>query len=188
MNQKQAVDWLNSEVGQYRDFDGQWQALVHPRVPHGKYLINETGEVVNASNGHKLTNSIHRDGYTQVCLTIAPQKTLSIKTHQLVAHTYLPNPEGYSFINHIDEDKTNNSVENLEWCTANHNNHHSKSGYYKSLAGRGIANSAKVTLEDIEDMKLFRRNGVKLKDIARVYGIAHTYVCALTKGKIARLA
>lgn len=162
--------------------------LTHPKVPSGKYFISDSGVVTNASNGQKLANSVHRDGYTQVCLTVAPNKTLSIKTHQLVAHTFLPNPNGYAYINHIDEGKTNNNIENLEWCSAYHNNHHSKGEYYVSARGRGITNNAKITLEDIEDMKLFRQNKVKLKDIARVYGIAHTYVCALTKGKNVRMA
>ncbi len=44
------------------------------------------------------------------------------KVHRLVAETFIDNPMSLSFVNHIDENKSNNTVENLEWCTQSYNN------------------------------------------------------------------
>lgn len=58
--------------------------------------------------------------YLQVCLCKnSVQRTY--KVHKLVARAFIPNPLGYKEINHKDEDKTNNCVENLEWCSRAYN-------------------------------------------------------------------
>lgn len=60
------------------------------------------------------------DGYFAVRL----KKTGSTKlfrVHRLVAETFIPNPNNYKLVNHKDENKKNNCVSNLEWCTAKYN-------------------------------------------------------------------
>lgn len=44
------------------------------------------------------------------------------RVHRLVAEAFIANPHNYLYVNHIDEDKSNNSVDNLEWCSAEYNN------------------------------------------------------------------
>lgn len=89
------------------------------------YRIDKTGVVWSCKYG-KLRplskNSYHTDGYPQVYLIDRYGRRHTIKTHTIVADTFILNPKGYTEINHIDEDKTNNRVENLEWCSKLYNN------------------------------------------------------------------
>ena len=99
----------------------------------GLYEVSNTGRVrsfdryVKYSNGqihlHKgkvLSPIKDTDGYLQVVLH-CNGKCKTIKVHRLVAQAFIPNPDNLPQINHKDEDKLNNCVENLEWCTAKYN-------------------------------------------------------------------
>lgn len=67
--------------------------------------------------------SLHRltKGYLGVSLSSAPNVSKTIKVHRLVAKAFIPNPDNLPMVNHKDENKTNNCVSNLEWCTNKYN-------------------------------------------------------------------
>lgn len=62
----------------------------------------------------------HREGYLYAQLIIDGKLT-PIGIHRLVAEAFIPNPNNLSQVNHKDENKSNNCVDNLEWCTAKYN-------------------------------------------------------------------
>lgn len=91
------------------------------------YIINLKGEVIstnyrsNMGFSKKLTPHKDKNGYPYVNIYF-PNKVKKIKIHRLVGLTLIPNPHGLPQLNHKDENKENNYVENLEWCT-NYYNH-----------------------------------------------------------------
>ena len=92
----------------------------------GLYAVTSCGRVWSYRNERFLTPGHDKDGYFQVNL-YKNGKRKTYKVHRLVAETYLPNPENLSQINHKDENKTNNCLQNLEWCDAKYNNNYGTS-------------------------------------------------------------
>lgn len=79
------------------------------------------------SNGYPVVN-IHRDSVSNV-----------VPVHVLVAEAFIPNPNNYPTVNHIDGDKTNNHVENLEWASYAQNNVHALKTGLRKPRGNPIA-------------------------------------------------
>lgn len=83
-----------------------------------------------------------RDGYL-ICGLSMSDKFMNKKIHRLVAQAFIPNPEDKPCVNHIDNNRSNNVVSNLEWVTVRENNSHMvkqgrqyKGGKRNSLTGR----------------------------------------------------
>lgn len=94
-------------------FKGLYQVSTHGRVKKiykGKETILKGGKFSN--------------GYLLVSLTVEKRIYRHFLTHRLVAQTFIPNPDGKSDVNHKNGIKTDNRVENLEWCTRSENLQH----------------------------------------------------------------
>ena len=87
--------------------------------------------------GHILAQRDNSNGYLRCDINITG-KTKSHLVHRLVAEKFIPNPDNKPFVNHIDGNKHNNSVNNLEWCTRNENERHAwKTGLKHDIATKG---------------------------------------------------
>lgn len=107
------------------------------------YTITRAGKIINSHNGRIVKAQPNGKGYLRVSIG---KKKLFV--HRLVAEKYIPNPENKEQVNHIDGDKNNNSVENLEWVTNQENrNHAMKNGLHR--CGEDC-NFAKLTKKDVE--------------------------------------
>lgn len=79
--------------------------------------------------GRILKPVLLRQGYLAVSIFYDGNKKAKLKKiHRLVAEAFIPNPNAFPIINHKDEVKTNNRVDNLEWCTNKYNSNYSNTG------------------------------------------------------------
>lgn len=109
----------------------QWKPVPIAGFEHD-YEVNTLGEVRSRKTGHyrKLKPKLNKHtGYKYVNL-YNKDESVTRSLHRLVAMAFIPNPENKPEVNHINEEKTDNSVSNLEWVTSHENNEHSK---YKRL-------------------------------------------------------
>ena len=91
-------------------------------------------------SGKQMKQCLKNNGYKSVSLTKGGA-TKAFYVHRLVAEAFIPNPDNLPMVNHKDEDKTNNFLENLEWCTAQYNNTYGNKAKRQANKIRGISHS-----------------------------------------------
>lgn len=131
------------------------------------YKVNQHGDVIN-SFGKLLSQCPNKKGYMRVWLTNDNIKGKQFFVHRLVAETFIPNPYNYPMINHKDENKSNNSVENLEWCDNTYNQRYSHALKIKQYDLHGI----------------FIKEWNAISDIERDINVPTTNISKCCKGKI----
>ena len=104
----------------------------------------------------KILRVRYRNGYAIVNLN-KNKECKTFQVHQLVARHFIPNPNGYPIINHKDGIKSNNKVENLEWCDYKYNNHHAIENHLTEINIEGILQSNKehrISVVCVKDLKI----------------------------------
>lgn len=104
----------------------------------GLYSASKSGKIFSHKSNKFLSqgNPNSRWGYTYVHL-IKDGNQKSCSVHRLIAKTFIPNPNNLPCVNHIDGNKNNNCVDNLEWCTQKENVAHCiASGKFSKMKSR----------------------------------------------------
>ena len=128
--------------------------------------VEDNGRIYDKPiKGRQMKQAAHSKGYKTVALT-KDGKTTLYYVHRIVAEAFIPNPDNLPMVNHKDEDKTNNFVNNLEWCTCEYNNNY----------GTGIERSAQKK----RGIKHTEEHKKKIADSVKGYYTTHD---SPTKGK-----
>ena len=102
------------------------------------------------------------------------------RVHRLIAKTFIPNIDNKTDVNHIDGNKSNNKIENLEWCTRSENMNHA---YNTGLAGGKSYNSKKLNNQDVKIIKKLIDEGSSIKEICNMYNVSQSYVSLIKNNK-----
>lgn len=91
-----------------------------------------------------MSRYVGTDGYEHVQYKRADGVSHHNRVHVILAHCFIPNPNNYRYVNHIDSNKLNNNLDNLEWCTNSQNVYH---GWHSG--NRTLKNGTKVIASDL---------------------------------------
>lgn len=143
------------------------------------YTISDKGEIVNTNTNKELKPYIRKDGYVVATLSKGGKK-YKCYLHRLVAETFIPNPNNLPQVNHIDEDKTNNCVSNLEWITSKDN-----CNYGTRNERQGLGHSKPIEQYDLEGK--FIKEWDSAAQVERDLGFNHSNIskCCLGRYNIA---
>jgi len=129
--------------------------------------------------GHRLTGYKHL-GYI-IHSTSIDGVVVGFRSHRIIAHALIPNPLNLPYINHKDSDKSNNRVENLEWCTAKQNTHHMIAAGKFNPQGEENP-TARFTEKDVREFFRLKSEGVSGAAIARMYDCDKSTINKILKG------
>lgn len=132
------------------------------------YGVTEDGRVWSYKS-NKFLKAGDSHGYKMVSLRV-DRKSKHMLVHRLVALTFLPNPDDKPQVNHIDGDKTNNRLENLEWNTSSENIRHA--------FATGLSKTNKP-IRCLETGQIFESAG----EAARVLGVYRSHIPRVLNGQ-----
>lgn len=144
------------------------------------YEASSDGHIRNKKTQRILREFVGRDGYLR---TQFDGKTRTV--HRVIASAFIPVVPGKDYVNHMDGNKQNNNVSNLEWCTFSENLRHAYAAGLKT--SRGIHNGRHRLSED--DVSYIRKNYIPRdptyggKAMASRFGVAHQTISAVAKGQ-----
>lgn len=141
-----------------RETPNEGQSAAKPLKEDSDYLIYNDGRLYSKKANRFLKGKIDNVGYQVYRLAIKNELTGKIGkmlyAHRLVAEYFIPNPNNLPYVHHKDENKLNNSVNNLEWVTPSENSNH-----YLELNGRKV-NKTRYLLENLpgEEWLIIQQN------------------------------
>lgn len=141
----------------------------------GLYQVSNLGNVKSIKRNVILKPNSHTKGYLKVHLYKGGVKSAKY-IHRLVAESFIPNPKNYLQVNHKDENKKNNIVDNLEWCDV----------VYNVNYGSGVNRRSKVISKKVMQLDL-NGNIIKIwNSISETnkYGFYHQNIIACCKGRL----
>lgn len=155
---------------------------VWKEVPNFPYEVSNDGQVRNATTGKLLKLQIYKGYYRLMLYNKGEKKRFLI--HRLVAFLFLgPPPINKTVVNHIDGNKLNNSVENLEWVTHQENTLHARDVLGTMKLGENQSQSKLTDIDVINIRMLVSEKQKTKKEIAAIYNVDPSLIASIASGK-----
>ena len=166
-----------------------WAKLIYPNIPDelNRFEISTYGRLKNVQTQYIYKPNILNSGYYSVRTTVGSRnEKIHILIHKAVAYTFLSNLDNLPEVNHKDGNKTNNNINNLEWCTSHKNQQHKYDiGLFDKRLISGENNHCAKLTED--DVRYIRKNYIKgskqfgTRAMARRFAVSHPTILSVIK-------
>lgn len=103
--------------------------------------------------------------------------------HRLVAEAFIPNPFNLPEVNHKNGIKTDNRVENLEWCDRLYNERHARRTGLTNQIGENSTSSKLINLDVLEIRKLYASKKITMTSIAKKYNVSNALISLIINNK-----
>jgi hypothetical protein len=156
----------------------------HPYYDH--IFVTESGEIYSNKTGKLKILKLHLtdSGYLDIAVSVGLGKSVRKKAHRLVAETYLDNPENLREVDHIDCNKHNNQLSNLEWVSSKENKRRARlNGLYDNTVGENHHNAI-LTEDQVHSICQCLQDGMRNKDVADIHGVHKDLVGHIKQGDI----
>lgn len=152
-----------------------------------RYRVNNLGQIQNKKTGLYLKYSTNSGGYSVVYLYGECHKRKGFKVHRIVCTAFKGNPENLPQVNHINMNKKDNRIDNLEWCTQSYNIKHSfvNGGREHNKKMLLMATHKEVLCKDMEGNVI--KKYFSLSEASRETGCNISNISACCHGKIKSL-
>lgn len=155
---------------------------------NGRYQVSSQGRIKSFAqdrvNGKIKTGSTTHKGYLTYKFYDSNGNSKFIPVHRVVASAFIENPDHLPQINHKDEVKTNNMVENLEWCTNDYNTHYGTKIRRAAESNRCCSTTSKPVYSIDEFGN--REDYPSIGEAERSTGLSHSNIVRQLKGKCRR--
>lgn len=139
------------------------------------YSVSEKGQIKNTKTGRLLKLISDKDGYLCTLLKSDEGYYKKFSAHRLVAITYIDNPKRLPMVNHKDEIKTNNRVENLEWCDNIYNKTYSNGKQILQFTMDGVLVRGYSSIREAERITGFNSTNISLA-CKKIYQTSQGYI------------
>ncbi len=160
---------------------GFYEVNTDGRVRSTDRIVIKSNGRIQKTKGKSIKPNIQSNGYHFFNIKISGKRS-NQSFHKSVAKTFLPNPLNKPCVNHIDGNKSNNSLSNLEWCTYLENNKHARST--KLCVQDGEASPlSKITEEQaVSVIKMYHKEQLRICDIRDKLNIPYGIVQKICNG------
>ena len=173
---------MKEEWGPINGFEGIYEVSNTGSLRSLNRVVSDKRVKMKRVKGVDLKTQINPRGYEQVFLSKdGNQKSYSI--HRLVAKAFIPNPENKPCVNHLDGDKTNNIVNNLEWCSYSENKIHS---HEIGTSPRGETHPGNKLKEEnvLEICRLLDETSLTHVEISAKFKVSSNLISRINLGKV----